>query len=75
MTLDDKIFHTNEIANAIQRREEHYTIVGTVVRHIELPTPQVAGTMMQQRTYAMDKAMSIIENINPSAQRTNPEVK
>tara|TARA_R110000796_G_scaffold220761_1_gene336836 strand:- start:241 stop:438 length:198 start_codon:yes stop_codon:yes gene_type:complete len=63
MTLQDKIYHTNEIANAIQRREEYYTIVGTQVRHVELPTPQVAGTMMQQRTYAMGKAMDIIESI------------
>ena len=55
MTLQDKIYHTNEIANAIQRREEFYDIVETPittfskVRHIELPTPQVAGTMTQQR--------------------------
>jgi hypothetical protein len=66
MTLQDKIHHTNEIANAIQRREEYYTIVGTEVRHIELPTPQVAGTMTQQRTYAMGKAMDIIEQIDRS---------
>ena len=70
MTLQDKIYHTNEIANAIQRREEFYDIVETPittfskVRHIELPTPQVAGTMTQQRTYAMGKAMDIIESIS-----------
>jgi len=66
MTLDDKIHHTKEIANAIQRGEDFYTIVGTEVRHIELPTPQVAGTMTQQRTYATMKAMDIIEQINIS---------
>jgi len=69
MTLQDKIYHTNEIANAIQRREEFYDIVETPittfskVRHIELPTPQVAGTMTQQRSYAVGKAMDIIESI------------
>jgi len=68
MTLQDKIHHTNEMANAIQRREEFYTLVGTVVRHIELPTPQTAGTMTQQRAYAMGKAMDIIENVHLSAQ-------
>jgi len=70
MTLQDKIYHTNEIANAIQRREEFYDIVETPittfskVRHIELPTPQVAGTMTQQRSYAVGKAMDIIESIS-----------
>ena len=70
MTLQYKIYHTNEIANAIQRREEFYDIVETPittfskVRHIELPTPQVAGTTTQQRSYAMDKAMDIIESIS-----------
>jgi hypothetical protein len=64
MTLQDKIYHTEQIANAIQRREEYYTIVGTQVRHIELPTPQVAGTMTQQRSYAVGKAMDIIESIS-----------
>jgi hypothetical protein len=66
MTLQDKIYYTNEIANAIQRREEYYTLETDKVRHIELPTPQVAGTMMQQRTYAMGKAMDIIEQIDRS---------
>tara|TARA_R110002020_G_scaffold453800_1_gene668846 strand:- start:1025 stop:1240 length:216 start_codon:yes stop_codon:yes gene_type:complete len=70
MTLQDKIYHTEQMANAIQRREEFYDIVETPittfskVRHIELPTPQVAGTMTQQRSYAMDKAMDIIESIS-----------
>ena len=63
MTLQDKIYHTNEIANAIQRREDFYTLETDKVRHIELPTPQVAGTMMQQRTYAMGKAMDIVEHL------------
>jgi len=63
MTLQDKIHHTNEMANAIQRREEYYTLETDKVRHIELPTPQVAGTMTQQRSYAVGKAMDIIESI------------
>lgn len=66
MTLQDKIHYTNEIADAIQRREDFYTLKTDKIRHIELPTPQVAGTMMQQRTYAMGKAMDIIEQINIS---------
>ena len=72
MTLQDKIHHTNEMANAIQRREDFYTIHDfdgyTPSRHIELPTPQTAGTMTQQRTYAMGKAMDIIENVHLSVQ-------
>ena len=63
MTLQDKIHHTEQMANAIQRREDFYTLETDKVRHIELPTPQVAGTMTQQRTYAMGKAMDIIESI------------
>ena len=63
MTLQDKIYHSNEIANAIQRGEDYYTLETDKVRHIELPTPQVAGTMTQQRTYAMGKAMDILESI------------
>jgi len=64
MTLQDKIYHTNEMANAIQRREDFYTLETDKVRHIELPTPQVAGTMTQQRSYAVGKAMDIIESIS-----------
>jgi hypothetical protein len=61
MTLDDKIFHTNEIANAIQRHQEFYTLkVGDKAYSIMLPTPQTCGTMTQQRTYAMDKAQEIL---------------
>ena len=52
------------MANDIQRREDFYTLETDKVRHIELPTPQVAGTMTQQRTYAMGKAMDIIESIS-----------
>jgi len=64
MTLQDKIYHTNEMANAIQRREDFYTLETDKVRHIELPTPQVAGTMTQQRTYAMGKAMDILNTLS-----------
>ena len=64
MTLQDKIYHTEQMANAIQRREDFYTLETDKVRHIELPTPQVAGTMMQQRSYATSKAMDIIQNLS-----------
>ena len=46
-----------EIANAIQRGDKTY------LDEIPLPTPQTCGTMTQQRTYAMDKAMQIVENV------------
>ena len=59
MTLQQKIHHSNQIANAIQRHEEYYKVKPLV--HIDLPAPQVCGTLGQQRSYAMDKAMSLIE--------------
>jgi len=75
MTLQDKIHHTNEIANAIQRRQKFYIMPSEseaidfeFKNRIELPTPQTAGTMTQQRTYAMGKAMDIIENVHLSVQ-------
>lgn len=75
--IQDKIYHTEQIANAIQRQDEFYTIeifmgpnhpLGyspetSDLKHIELPTPQRAGTMTQQRSYAVDKAQEIIENL------------
>jgi len=60
MTLDNKIHHANEIANAIQRHESEYA-TWELRGAINLPTPQVCGTSIQQRTYAMDKAMTLIE--------------
>ena len=75
MTLQDKIQHTTAIADAIQRREDYYTLEtrpkgsrvslsSVEVRHIELPTPQVAGTMVQRRSYAMGKAMDILNTLS-----------
>ena len=61
MTLQEKLHHQRQMANSIQRKEEFYTIEQT---HIMLPNPQTSGTMTQQRTYAMDKAMDIIETFN-----------
>ena len=62
MTLDNKIHHANEIANAIQRRQLFYTMQDAIPKeHIKLPTPQTCGTMTQQRSYAMGKAMTLIE--------------
>ena len=61
MTLEETNNHTSEMANAIQRHQEFYTLkVGDKAYSIMLPTPQVAGTMTQQRTYAMDKAQEIL---------------
>lgn len=66
MHLYDKINHANAMANAIQRQEEFYTLqVDGTTKHIMLPSPQRCGTSVQQRTYAMGKAMDILEqNIN-----------
>jgi hypothetical protein len=76
MTLQEKLHHQKQMANAIQRQDEFYTIERTHItlegdefctteqKHIMLPTPQTCGTMTQQRTYAMDKAMDIIETFN-----------
>jgi hypothetical protein len=68
MTLQQEIYHTKRIANAIQRREDYYTLETEVdkIRHIELPTPQVCGTMTQQRSYAVDKAQQILEEYKTS---------
>jgi len=60
MTLQDKIHHANEIANAIQRGATTYTYDNA---SLSLPAPQVAGTMTQQRSYAMGKAMELIEHL------------
>ena len=74
MTLQDKIHHTEQIANAIQREGQSVYIMPSKneeidhegKRIIKLPTPQRAGTMTQQRSYAMGKAMDIIEQIDRS---------
>jgi hypothetical protein len=69
MTLQQKIHHTELIADAIQRRDKYYDIVDTPittfsrVRHISLPTPQRCGTSIQQRSYATDKAKEILEGL------------
>lgn len=61
MTLEETNNHTSEMANAIQRHQEYYTLVmkGSAYS-IMLPTPQTCGTMTQQRSYAMDKAQEIL---------------
>ena len=73
MNLQFKIHHTNEIANAIQRHEQTYRLpwINGSKKYLALPTPQVAGTMTQQRTYAMGKAMELIETITKSSARTD----
>ena len=57
MTTQERLHHQKEIADAIQRGATTYTIDRA---SILLPTPQVCGTMTQQRTYAMDKAMEML---------------
>ena len=57
MNTQEKLHHQRQIANAIQRHEEFYKVES---KNIMLPTPQVCGTMTQQRTYAMDKAFEIL---------------
>jgi len=64
MTLQQKIHHQREMANAIQRGHEFHTMtIKDKSYSVMLPTPQTCGTMTQQRTYAMDKAMEILEFI------------
>lgn len=68
MTLQQKIHHSNLIADAIQRHEDEYFVSlkegnGLINYDIALPTPQKCGTSIQQRSYAMSKAMDIIEGL------------
>ena len=73
MTLQQKLYHQRQIANAIQRGDKRYILprsnqvdkhshlqAQVKLKYIDLPTPQVCGTMTQQRTYAMDKAFQIL---------------
>jgi hypothetical protein len=62
MTLQEKLYHQRQLANAIQRGDKTYQITPVCLLE-NLPTPQVCGTITQQRTYAMDKAMQIVESI------------
>jgi len=62
MTLQQKIHHTELIADAIQREDKTYQV--TPVHLIEnLPSPQRCGTSIQQRSYATDKAKEILEGL------------
>ena len=63
MTLQDKIYHTEQIADAIQRGEQTYQITPVCLLE-SLPTPQIAGTMVQRRSYAMGKAMDILNTLS-----------
>ena len=63
MTLQQKIHHTKLIADAIQQREKYYFGLAGRFDYVKLPTPQRCGTMTQQRTYAMGKAMDIVEGL------------
>ena len=68
MTLQEKIYHTNAVADAIMRGDKGYSIEvlennKTFSTFVYLPSPQLAGTGMQQRTYAMTKVMDIVSGI------------
>ena len=62
MTLQHKIQQTEVIADAIQRHEKIYRFNDgeSYPTHILLPTPQVCGTLTQQRSYATDRAKEIL---------------
>ena len=60
MTLQQKIHHTELIADAIQRGATTYTYDNA---SLSLPTPQRCGTSIQQRSYATDKAKEILEGL------------
>ncbi len=60
MTLQQKIHHSNQIADAIQRGATTYTYDNA---SLSLPTPQTCGTSIQQRSYAISKAMDILEGL------------
>tara|TARA_R100001015_G_C4604480_1_gene159483 strand:- start:140 stop:349 length:210 start_codon:yes stop_codon:yes gene_type:complete len=68
MTLQERIYHTNAMADAIMRGEDNYKIdrlddEGAFTTFVNLPSPQLEGTGMQKRTYAMTKAMDIVSGI------------
>ena len=62
MTTQEKLHHQRQIANAIQRGDKTYQLTPTNLLE-SLPTPQVCGTLTQQRTYAMDRALEILMGI------------
>ena len=59
MNTQEKLHHQKQMADAIQRGDKTYQLTPTNLLE-SLPTPQVCGTMTQQRTYAMDKAFEIL---------------
>jgi len=68
MTLQQKIQHTELIADAIQgylHSGQTYRLDdgGSYPTHILLPKPQVCGTLRQQRSYAVDKAKEILAGL------------
>ena len=61
MTLEEENDNVQAVANAIQRHDKYCSVKSKGrERSFPLPSPQVAGTMTQQRTYAMDKAADIV---------------
>jgi hypothetical protein len=69
--MKDKFYYINEIANAILRGDRNYTLdvkndatwIDTDTINLELPTPQLCGTITQQHSYARDKAEQFLNTI------------
>ena len=61
MTHSEKIKLTGQLADAIQRGSDTMGYINEAGTYrFDLPSPQVAGTMTQQRTYAMSCAIDIV---------------
>lgn len=64
MNSNQKLEHTNRIADAIQRGQKEYKFFSSHKPYvIGLPNPQLVGTMRQRRSYAIDKAQSIVQTL------------
>jgi len=61
MTHSEKIKLTGQIADAIQQGSDTMGYISEAGTYkFCLPSPQVSGTMTQQRTYAMSRAIEIV---------------
>jgi hypothetical protein len=61
MKHSEKIILTNKIADAIQQGSNMMGYIGEDGTYkFPLPSPQVTGTMMQQRSYAVSRAIDMV---------------
>ena len=61
MTHSEKIKLTNQIADAIQKGSDTMGYISEAGTYkFLLPTPQTAGTMVQQRSYAVSRAIDMV---------------